>query len=120
MFEFNFSSTPPPKFNQNDSKPPVPIPRESPFNAVYQHLPKAANRLRPNPIQNPVRDSTGGRLHCDGDQETVQHISRGGLLEIREDSSWMEKEKRSPYGRAAFSTGQFSSVWLLQIVEIRI
>lgn len=47
--EFNFNSTPPPKFNQNDSKPPNPISKESPFNAVYRHPPTPTNQLRQNP-----------------------------------------------------------------------
>ena len=47
--EFNFNSTHLPEFNQNEPKSPDPIPKESPFNTVYQHSPKATNKLRQNP-----------------------------------------------------------------------
>ena len=45
-----YSSTPPPKFNQNDLYSLKANSKESPFNAVYYHPPKTTNRLRQNPI----------------------------------------------------------------------
>lgn len=79
--EFNFSSTRLPKFNQNDSKPPTPISKESSFNAVYRPSSTPTNQSRQNPTPPPDPFSNHRTYN-----RTSRHAHRPAIPARRESS----------------------------------